>query len=103
MHGPLNEIGLVEVLQLLERGRRSGILRVVGPDPTAPRTLHVCEGSVVALEPDAGDDALAGALAARHLVTLDPGSPECGPDMLTLAVREGVRAQLASQSLAGMM
>ena len=103
MHGPLNEIGLIEVLQLLERGKRTGILRVIGPDPTAPRTLHVSSGLVVALDPDAGDPSLATALANRHLATLEPDPSGSGPESLPLAMREGLRVRLATQALAAML
>ena len=103
MHGPLNEIGLVEVLQLLERGRRSGVLRVVGPDPTALRTLLVHEGRVVALEPDAGDAALDTALLARHLAIADANAPELGPTSLPIALREELRGRLAVRALDAML
>lgn len=103
MHGPLNEIGLVEVLQLLERGRRSGVLRVVGPDPAALRTLLLREGRVVALEPDAGDTALDTALLARHLAIADATVPELGPAALPTALREGLRGQLAVRALDAML
>ncbi len=103
MHGPLNEIGLVEVLQLLERGRRSGVLRVVGPDPAALRTLRLREGRVVALEPDAGDDALDAALLARHLAIADATAPELGAGALPTALREALRGQLAVRALDAML
>lgn len=98
MHGPLHEISLIEVLQLLGRSHRSGLLRVVGPDPDAPRTLHLHRGHVAALEPDAGDDALARALRHRHLLAAD--------DPITavpLADREQLREQLARRSIEAMM
>jgi hypothetical protein len=98
MHGPLHEISLIEVLQLLGRSHRSGVLRVVGPDPDAPRTLHLHRGFVAALEPDAGDDALARALRHRHLLAAD--------DPITavpLADREQLREQLARRSIEAMM
>lgn len=103
MHGPLHEIGVVEVLQLLERGRRSGVLRVVGPDPAAMRTLFVREGRVVALEPDAGDSALDTALEARHFAIADATVPELGAASLPTALREELRGQLAVRALDTML
>jgi hypothetical protein len=101
MHGPLNEIGLIEVLQLLERGRRSGSLRVTGANPDQPRQLRVAEGVVVALEPDAGDAAVRASLVARHLVT----SAEAGddPGLLERHLAVSMRTQLAEQILATML
>ncbi|MEP6589749.1 MAG: DUF4388 domain-containing protein [Gemmatimonadota bacterium] len=100
MHGPLSEISLVEVLQLLQRGRRSGTLRVTGPDPTAPRTLWLRDGVVVALEPEASDLALDAGLIARCLATDDA---EEGPDRVPLTVRETLRTRLACSALAAML
>ncbi len=98
MHGPLSEIGLVEVLQLLERGGRTGVLRVVGTDPSAPRTLVLHQGKVAALEPDAGDTAVARALTSRHLL-----APEEDASALPEALREVVRGELASRALGTML
>jgi tetratricopeptide (TPR) repeat protein len=98
MHGPLHEISLIEVLQLLGRGHRSGVLRVVGPDPDAPRILHLHRGQVAAVEPDAGDAALDHALRHRHLLASD--------DSITavpLADREQLREQLARSTIEAMM
>jgi len=99
MHGPLDEIGLIEVLQLLERGGRSGILRVSGPDSAMPRTVLIHAGRVAAIEPDAGDAALERALVRRHLA-----SPEdrdgSGVDHAT---REAVRRRLAQRALGTML
>jgi hypothetical protein len=95
MHGPLNEIGLIEVLQLLERGRRSGILRVVGPDASVPRTLRLRDGLVVAVEPDAADQAVARTLVRRQL--LPPGEDD--PRLLDPAEREAARRHLARRAL----
>jgi tetratricopeptide (TPR) repeat protein len=103
MHGPLNEIGLVEVLQLLERGRRSGVLRVVGPDPAAERTLRLLHGKVVALEPDAGDAAIDAALEARHLALTDPALPELGAAAMPTSLREDLRGRLAVRALDAML
>ncbi len=103
MHGPLSEIGLADVLQLLERGKRTGVLRVVGPDPTTPRTLYLQAGRIVALDPDASDAALAAALAIRALASLDPATPEDGPNAVPHDVREGLRRRLATRTLAGML
>ena len=99
MHGPLSEIGLIEVLQLLERGERSGRLRVVGPDQAAARTLHLVRGRVVALEPDASDAAVVRALIRRHELPADAtGAAEIAPDR-----REAVRAGLARSALGVML
>lgn len=100
MHGPLSEISLVEVLQLLQRGRRSGTLRVTGPDPTAPRTLWLNEGAVVALEPEASDAAVDAGLIARALASSDP---EDGPATVPPEVRDALRSKLASAALGTML
>jgi tetratricopeptide (TPR) repeat protein len=96
MHGPLSEIGLVEVLQLLERGRRSGRLRIVGADPTAPRTIVLHRGEIASLLPDADDAAVAALLVRRQLRRAeDPASP---------LARLGVaRAELARRAIARML
>lgn len=101
MHGPLHEIGLIEVLQLLERGGRSGVLRVSGPDPAAPRTLRLHEGRLVALEPDAGDAAVARALVRSHLQP--PNDHEGDAHPVESAEREGVRERLARAALGAML
>ncbi len=98
MHGPLNEIGLIEVLQLLERGGRSGVLRVSGPDPASPRILRIHRGRVVAIDPDAGDSSLGRALVRRHLVSADDRDSPA----LSGEAREAVRQRLARNAL-GMM
>lgn len=103
MHGPLSEIGLADVLQLLERGKRTGILRVVGPDPTAPRTIHLQGGRIVALDPDASDAALSTALCVRALASLDPATPEDGAAAVPRDVRDGLRRHLATRSLGAML
>ncbi len=97
MHGPLHEIGLVEVLQLLGRGARDGTLEVVGPDPTAPRTVRLRGGRVVAVEPDAGDAAVEDALVARHLLSREAARLDVGDE-----VREAMRRTLAMRAI-GMM
>lgn len=101
MHGPLSEIGLIEVLQLLERGRRSGLLRITGGHPERNCLLHLRAGVIVALEPDAGDAATRAALLARHLVS----DAEAGDDPGVLSRQPALemRTQLASQSLAAML
>jgi tetratricopeptide (TPR) repeat protein len=101
MHGPLSEIGLIEVLQLLERGQRSGLLRVTGGEPERTCLVHLCGGVIVALEPDAGDAATRAALLARYLVS----DAEAGDDPGVLGRRPAIemRLQLASQSLAAML
>ncbi|MEO5798411.1 MAG: DUF4388 domain-containing protein [Gemmatimonadales bacterium] len=100
MHGPLSEISLVEVLQLLQRGQRSGTLRVTGPDPTAPRTLWLREGVVVALEPEASDAAVDEGLIARALASTDL---EDGPLTVAASVRDALRSRLASAALGAML
>ena len=100
MHGPLSEISLVEVLQLLQRGRRSGTLRVTGPDPTAPRTLWLRDGVVVALEPEASDAAVDAGLVARALASEEAAD---GPETVPPAIRDALRARLASTALGTML
>ncbi len=98
MHGPLQEIGLVEVLQLLARGERTGTLQVTGPDPTVPRSLHLRHGRIVAVGPAATDAAVHQVLVARHLVAPDTAVTELlGP------VGESVREELAMRSIATML
>ncbi len=98
MHGPLSEIGLADVLQLLERGRRSGLLRVVGPDPTMPRTLGLHDGRIVMVDPDATDEAVTAGLVARSL------APAGGESVaLPEVVREALRRRLAARALSRMM
>ena len=101
MHGPLSEIGLIEVLQLLERGRRSGMLRVSGGDPERTCELHLAGGVIVALEPDAGDAATTAALLARHLISDAEAAGD--PEMLRRPPAPEMRTQLAVQTLATMM
>ncbi|MEO5825812.1 MAG: DUF4388 domain-containing protein [Gemmatimonadales bacterium] len=98
MHGPLSEIGLADVLQLLERGRRSGSLRVVGPDPTTPRTLGLQDGRIVMVHPDATDDAVTAGLVARSLASASGESEPVPP-----IVREALRRRLAARALSRMM
>lgn len=100
MHGPLSEISLVEVLQLLQRGRRSGTLRITGPDPTAPHTLWLRGGVVVALEPEASDAAVDAGLIARAMASEDADD---GPTTVPTAMRESLRARLASSALGTML
>ncbi|HET9133083.1 MAG TPA: DUF4388 domain-containing protein [Gemmatimonadales bacterium] len=92
MHGPLSEIGLVEVLQLLERGRRSGELHVVGIDPTAPRTVVLHEGAIAMVHPDASDDAVAAWRTRRHLA-----------GEASRATRDRHREELVRRSIARML
>lgn len=98
MHGPLHEISLIEVLQLLERGRRSGVVRVVGADVGAPRTLRIHRGLIAAVEPDADDAAVHRALRRRHLVSED--DPE---SIIAPAEREELRERLARNAVETMM
>ena len=101
MHGPLSEIGLIEVLQLLERGGRSGVLSISGAHPAEPCQLHIREGEIVALEPIAGDAATRRALVARHLVSDVEASDD--PGVVTRPVARQVRAQLAANALGVML
>ena len=101
MHGPLSEIGLIEVLQLLERGRRSGLLRVIGGDPEHTCQLHLAAGAIVALEPDAGDAAVRAALLARHLIS--DAEADDDPAVLDRHAAIEMRRQLATQALAAML
>jgi tetratricopeptide (TPR) repeat protein len=98
MHGPLSEISLIEVLQLLERGRRSGVLRVVGPDSREPRTVRIHRGRVTAVLPDAADTAIDRALVRRHLAP-----PDETEGALSSAERERLRERLARTALEAMM
>lgn len=98
MHGPLQEIGLVEVLQLLARGERTGTLRVTGPDPTAPRTMHLSHGRIVSVGPAATDSVVHKVLVSRHLAAVEtPPSELLGP------IGEAVREELAMRSIATML
>jgi tetratricopeptide (TPR) repeat protein len=96
MHGPLSEIGLVEVLQLLERGRRSGRLHVIGADPTMPRTIVLHQGEIASLLPDADDDAVLALLRRRQLRTADEAA-------LPAARRAAAREELARRAIARML
>lgn len=97
MHGPLHEIGLIEVLQLLERGGRSGVLRVVGPEPAVPRTLRLHQGRVVAVDPDADDAAVVRALVRSHLQPAATGEADAA--LVDPGEREAVRQRLARTAL----
>jgi hypothetical protein len=101
MHGPLSEIGLIEVLQLLERGRRSGLLRVTGGEPERTCCLRLGGGVIVAVEPDAGDAVTRSALVARYLMSDAEARGE--PDALERPTAIELRGQLASQSLAALL
>lgn len=103
MHGPLSEIGLADVLQLLERGNRSGLLRVIGPDPTTPRMLGIRSGRVVMVEPDATDEAVAAGLVARSLAAVGDESSVDSAMALPGAVRDALRRRLATRAIARMM
>lgn len=98
MHGPLHEISLIEVLQLLERGRRSGVVRVVGPDDCAPRTLTLHRGLITAVEPDANDAAVHRALRRKFLIGADDPASE-----VPVSVREELRQRLARKAVEMMM
>ena len=101
MHGPLHEIGLIEVLQLLERGKRSGVLRVTGPDPAAPRTVRLHEGRVVAIDPDASEAAVTRALVRAHL--LPAGDAEHDASLVDGVERDAMRQRLARAALGAML
>jgi tetratricopeptide (TPR) repeat protein len=98
VHGPLSEISLIEVLQLLERGRRSGVLRVAGPDANEPRTVRIHRGLVAALEPDADDAAINRALVRQQLAPVEEAAGALSP-----AERERLRERLARTALEAMM
>lgn len=98
MHGPLHEIGLVEVLQLLARGARHGTLRVTGPDPTMPRTVRLRAGRVVAVAPDATDEAIGRALVARHLLGDAAAHADLAPE-----IHDAMRHDLAMRVIAVML
>jgi hypothetical protein len=98
MHGPLSEIGLVEVLQLLQRGRRNGVLRLTGPDPASQRVIHLSRGKVTRLEPDAGDTALLSSLVRRHTLAHGDSLDDC-PDPGAVAA---LRIELMQRAI-GMM
>lgn len=102
LHGPLHEIGLVEVLQLLERGGRTGILRVTGPDPTVPRRIALRAGRIVAVLPDADDAALARALVRQHLAVPADDAAD-GPWAVPPAIRAAARERLARRALGTML
>ena len=101
MHGPLDEIGLIEVLQLLGRGRRSGVLRVSGPVPGPPSRIHLAMGRIVAVEPDASDAATVAALADRWLIA--PTDAADDPSLLRGPLAETMRGELATRALGTMM
>jgi hypothetical protein len=95
MHGPLEEIGLIEVLQLLERGMRSGVLRLSrGADPSAV-DITVSGGVIVAVEPAAGDAAVGQRLVSGHLATEDDVRRH--PALVDGAL--GLRTQLAVRAV----
>lgn len=101
MHGPLSEIGLIEVLQLLERGRRSGILHVTGGLPEHMSSVRLAAGAIVAVDPDAGDDALRSALVARYLVS--DSESQSDPGLLTRDDAVALREELALHALGAML
>jgi hypothetical protein len=102
LHGPLHEIGLVEVLQLLERGARTGRLRVVGPDPAVPRVIAIRRGRIVGLAPDAEEAAVTRTLVRRHLAVAADDAAD-GPQAVAASVRTTVREGLARRTLAAML
>jgi tetratricopeptide (TPR) repeat protein len=101
MQGPLSEIGVIELLQLLERGERSGVLRITGTGDTPPCELHIAHGVIVALEPAAGDQATRQALAARYLISAGETSEDPGVTRRPVAVQ--MRRQLAAQALTALI
>jgi hypothetical protein len=102
LHGPLHEIGLIEVLQLLERGARTGRLRVVGPDPSVPRVIAIRQGRIVGLSPDADEAAVARSLVRRHLAVAADDAVD-GPEAVVGSVRTAVREGLGRRTLAAML
>lgn len=101
MHGPLSEIGLIEVLQLLERGEQSGLLRITGTGPAESCDMRVIRGRVVSLEPAADDAHTRAALVARFLVTDAEAADD--PAMLDRPQGRAMRERLAARSLAAML
>lgn len=101
LHGPLHEISLIEVLQLLERGGRSGHLRVVGSDSGIPRTITLSRGRIVDLVPDADDANVSLALIRRHLAVAEDDAVY-GPAGVPDSVRHATREQLATRALSQM-
>ena len=101
MHGPLSEIGLIEVLQLLERGRRSGVLRVTGGVPERTSSVRLADGTIVGVDPDAGDDVLRWTMVARYLASDGESQHDAGlldrPDAVAL------REELALHALGAML
>jgi hypothetical protein len=102
LHGPLHEIGLVEVLQLLERGARTGRLRVVGPDPSVPRVIAIRRGRIVGISPDADEAAVARSLVRRQLAVAADDAAD-GPEAVAASVRVAVREALGRRTLAAML
>ena len=100
MHGPLSEIGLIEVLQLLERGGGSGVLSISGAHPAEPCQLHILKGVIVALEPIAGEAATRRALVARQLMSAAEAADD--PGVLARPMATQLRTQLAAQALGAM-
>ncbi|MGH7524182.1 MAG: DUF4388 domain-containing protein [Gemmatimonadales bacterium] len=101
MHGPLSEIGLIEVLQLLERGRRSGALHVTGGVPERTASVHLRDGGIVAVDPDAGDDALRSALVGRYLASESESQNDSG--LLAREDATALREELALHALGTML
>lgn len=101
MHGPLSEIGLIEVLQLLERGARSGVLSITGAPPVEPCELHIAAGEIVALEPIAGDAATRRALVLRHLISDEEAADD--PTVMSRPGAQQLRTHLAAQALGAMV
>lgn len=102
LHGPLHEIGLVEVLQLLERGARTGRLRVVGPDPMVPRVIALRQGRIVGVSPDADEAAVARGLVRRHLAVAGDDAAD-GPQGVAGPVHATLRESLARRILVTML
>lgn len=101
MHGPLSEIGLIEVLQLLERGGQSGMLRITGATPADTGDIRIAAGRIVAVDPAASDANTRRALVARFIVTEAEAADD--PAMLERPAAHDMREQLAARALAGML
>ncbi|HEY4101900.1 MAG TPA: DUF4388 domain-containing protein [Gemmatimonadales bacterium] len=101
MHGPLSEIGLIEVLQLLERGKRSGVLRVSRSDVDPPCLLRITDGAIVAVEPDAGDEATRRALIDRHVITSTDARDDA--EVLRRPRARAMRTRLAHRAITAML
>lgn len=100
MHGPLDEIGLVEVLQLLARGERNGVLQVTGGDVLDVHEIHLAKGVIVGIHPDADDERTHAALVRQCLIAADDPRDD---ETMTSPLARAMRLRLAVQALAAMV